>query len=48
MKEEVLYEATPKTSRIADESDVYLLSEAMTSVFDDNMTYNIRPTGVSI
>lgn len=48
MNDEVLYEAKPKTSRIADESDVYLLSEAMTSVFDDNMTYNIRPTGVSI
>ncbi|MFR7881389.1 MAG: hypothetical protein ACLU5J_07935 [Christensenellales bacterium] len=48
MNDEVLYEAKPKTSRIADESDAYLLSEAMTSVFDDNMTYNIRPTGVSI
>ncbi len=48
MDDEVLYEATPKKSRIADSSDVYLLNEAMTSVFDNNMTYNIRPTGVSI
>ena len=43
---EVIYEANQKVKRIADESDVYILNEAMTSIFDNNMTYNIRPTGV--
>lgn len=48
MDDEVLYEANPQVTKIADESDVYLLNEAMTSVFDNNMTYNIRPTGVAV
>ncbi len=42
----VLYEKkSQETSRLANSSDVYLLNEAMTSIFDNNMTYNIRPTG---
>lgn len=45
---EILYETKNKQSKVADKSDVYILNEAMTSIFDDKMTYNIRPTGVSI
>ena len=45
---EVIYEAKQKETKLANKSDVYILNEAMTSVFDNNMTYNIRPTGVSI
>ncbi len=42
----VLYEKKDyEKSRIVNESDVYILNEAMTSIFDNNMTYNIRPTG---
>lgn len=48
MDDEIIYEANPKTTKVADSSDIYLLTEAMTSVFDNNMTYNIRPTGVAI
>lgn len=44
--DKVIYEKKDKEkSRLADESDVYILNEAMTSIFDNNMTYNIRPTG---
>lgn len=44
--DEVLYEKKSKTTqRLADQSDVYLLNESMTSIFDNSMTYNIRPTG---
>lgn len=46
--DEVIYESKQKEYKIADESDVYILNEAMTSLFDDKITYNIRPTGVSI
>lgn len=45
---EIIYQAKKKTSTIANESDVYILNEAMTSIFDNGLTYNIRPTGVSI
>lgn len=48
MDDEVIYEAQPSEVKIANTTDVYLLSEAMTSIFDNNLTYNIRPTGVSI
>lgn len=48
MDDNLLYVAKPKTKTIANYSDVYLLNEAMTSVFDNQMTYNIRPTGVAI
>lgn len=45
---ELIYEAKQKNTKLAEKSDVYILNEAMTSIFDNNMTYNIRPTGVSI
>lgn len=45
---EVIYETKQKNTKIANESDVYILNEAMTSIFDNKMTYNVRPTGVSI
>lgn len=42
----VLYEKdTIEEKRIANQSNVYLLNQAMTSTFDNRMTYNIRPTG---
>ena len=44
--DKVLYEKKDyEKSRIANSSDIYILNEAMTSIFDNNMTYNIRPTG---
>lgn len=44
--DKVLYEKKDyEKSRIANSSDVYILNEAMTSIFDNNITYNIRPTG---
>ncbi len=45
---EVLYETPSKKTMVANQSDVYLLNETMTSIFDRNLTYNIRPTGVVI
>lgn len=44
----ILYEANEKQKEIAKKSDVYLLTESMTSIFDNQMTYNIRPTGATI
>lgn len=46
--DEVLYETPSKKTVLANQSDVYLLNETMTSIFDRNLTYNIRPTGVVI
>lgn len=46
--DEVLYETPFKKTVLANQSDVYLLNETMTSIFDRNLTYNIRPTGVVI
>lgn len=44
--DKVLYEKKDtKKEKLANTSDVYILNEAMTSIFDNNMTYNIRPTG---
>ena len=44
--DEVIYEKKIKeTAVLADKSDVFLLNESMTSIFDNSMTYNIRPTG---
>lgn len=45
---DIIYENKEKPTRVADETDCYLLNEAMTSVFDNNMTYNIRPTCANI
>ncbi len=43
---EVLYEQkNVETTKLANSSDVYILNEAMTSIFDNKMTYNVRPTG---
>ena len=45
-EDEVLYEKKVKTSTVlANKSDVFLLNQSMTSIFDNSMTYNIRPTG---
>ena len=48
MDDYVLYENQPKKNIIANSNDTFILTEAMTSIFDNNMTYNIRPTGVAI
>lgn len=45
---EVIYTSKQTKKKVADKSDVYILNEAMTSIFDNNLTYNIRPTGASI
>lgn len=44
----IIYESKQTRKKIADATDCYLLNEAMTSVFDNNMTINIRPTCASI
>lgn len=47
--DQVLYEhLNNKAIRVADESDVFLLTSAMTSVFDRNVSINILPTGSRI
>lgn len=48
MDNNIIYETKKIKSNIANNSDVYILNEAMTSMFDNNMTYNIRPTGGAI
>ena len=48
MNDELLYESKHKETYIASNIDTYILSESMTSIFDNNMTYNIRPTGVVV
>ncbi len=42
---ELLYEAKHKKTEIADSSDVYILNETMSSIFDTKIVYNTRPTG---
>lgn len=45
-EDNILYEKREQnTVRLANKSDVFLLNESMTSIFDNSMTYNIRPTG---
>lgn len=47
--DEILYEhKSTKSKKVADESDVFLLNSAMTSVFDRNVSVNILPTGARI
>lgn len=46
--DQVLYTNNEVKKEVANKSDVYLLNEAMTFVFDNGITYNIRPTGASI
>lgn len=48
MTGEVIYENKYKSKVVANSSDCYILNEAMNSVFDNNMTINIRPTCASI
>ncbi len=48
MDNEVLYEHKINTFQFADSSDVYILNELMTNIFDTNISYNTRPTGVTI
>ena len=48
MDDKILYTNKANKKVIAKASDTYILSEAMTSIFDNRMTYNIRPTGVAI
>ena len=48
MDGEIIYENNYPTKQLANSSDVYILNEAMTSVFDNNLTINIRPTCASI
>ena len=48
MDGEIIYENNHQAKQLADSSDVYILNEAMTSVFDNNLTINIRPTCASI
>lgn len=46
--QELIYEHKTDKITVANKDDVYLLNELMTNIFDSNMTYNTRPTGVSI
>lgn len=48
MDDKIIYEEKINENTIADSTDCYLLNEAMTSVFDNKMTYNIRPTCAAI
>lgn len=46
--DEIIYQANPKKEKLFDSTDCFLLTETMTSIFDTNITYNIRPTGAII
>lgn len=46
--DEIIYQATPKKQKLFESTDCFLLTETMTSIFDTNITYNIRPTGAII
>ena len=48
MDDEVLYENKLSKSTIADKTDVYILNELMNNIFDTNIIYNTRPTGIQI
>lgn len=48
MDGEVLYENKPTTITCAEKADVYILNELMTNIFDTNIVYNTRPTGIQI
>lgn len=45
---EILYEAKTKKKEIANDTDTYILNETMTSIFDNKIIYNTRPTGAII
>ena len=48
MNGEVIYKNSYLETKVAEKNDCYILSETMTSVFDNNLTINIRPTCASI
>ncbi|MBE6131480.1 MAG: penicillin-binding protein [Erysipelotrichaceae bacterium] len=48
MEGEVLYENNTSVITCAEKSDVYILNELMTNIFDTNIIYNTRPTGIQI
>ena len=48
MDGDVLYENKSSKTKVKDKSDVYILNELMTNIFDTNITYNTRPTGIQI
>lgn len=48
LNDTIIYEVPSSQIEIAKETDIFLLNDAMTSIFDNNMTFNIRPTGVPI
>ena len=48
MDGDVLYENKSSKSKLFYKSDVYILNELMTNIFDTNITYNTRPTGIQI
>ena len=48
MEGEVLYENNQSIINCAEKSDVYILNELMTNIFDTNIIYNTRPTGIQI
>lgn len=45
---EVIYEHKSEKITLADKTDVYLLNEMMTNIFDSNILLNTRPTGVVV
>lgn len=48
MDGEILYEHKTEKIKVADKSDIYILNELMSNIFDSKMIYNTRPTGVAI
>ena len=45
---EVLYEANKSKKEVSNMTDTYILNETMSSVFDNKIIYNTRPTGAVI
>jgi membrane peptidoglycan carboxypeptidase len=44
----VIYENTANYKYVASSDDIYILNEAMTNIFDYQVSISIRPTGASI
>lgn len=42
---DVLFEAKPHKKQVSNSTDTYILNETMSSVFDNKIVYNTRPTG---
>ncbi len=48
-EDNIIYERKSASyEKVADSSTAYILNESMTSIFDNRITYNLRPTGASI